>query len=229
MTPSVLVFAVVGLKGGIGKSLVAREIASTLHGARHRVLLVDADAPQETCRRWARAAAEAKRDGPSVVSVDGPSLRRYLDGCATSYDVVVVDTARLETEALAVLMVADLVLLPVIPGKEGLDGLDQTLLVVEKARPLRPELRVGAVLNLMSRTKLASFTRQAVEDRKLPVLGELADRTSRREAMALGLGSMAHAPGSKAADEVEALVRGALEAVGGKGSKRWQRAARKAS
>jgi cellulose biosynthesis protein BcsQ len=226
----VLVFAVMGLKGGIGKSAVAREVASALHQAKHRTLLIDADAPQESCRKWARAAAEAGRDGPPVTSVDGPSLRRYLDGCTRSYDIVVVDTARLETEALAVLMVADLVLLPVIPGKEGLDGLDQTLQVVEKARPLRPELRVGAVLNLMSRTRLAALTRAAVEERQLPVLGDLADRTTRREAMALGLGSMAYRPASKAADEVEALVRAALGAVAGKGSKRWQaRAARKPS
>src|SRR5262249_27230546 len=155
-------------------------------------------------------------------------LRRYLDSCAQSYDVAVVDTARLETEAHAVLMVADLVLLPVIPGKEGLDGLDDTLRAVQKARPYRPELRVGVVLNMMRRTKLGALTRAAVEERKLSVLGDLADLTSRREAMALGFGSLTYAPGSRAADEVKDLVRATLKAVAEKGAKRWQAKAKKA-
>lgn len=215
-----LVLAVANLKGGVGKSTVALNLAATLHHAKHRVLLVDTD-QQGTCRSWAAVASEAERDGPPVVAVDGRSLRRDLDRVSERFEVVVLDTSpRLGAEVRAAMIVADLVLLPVVPGAADVWALRETLAVMEEARGLRPELRAGVVLNRASRTTLTGVTRTALEELEVPVLGALGDRVAFGEAIAQGLGVVTYAPASKAAGEVEELMRAVLKAVD-QGKKRW--------
>ena len=219
-----LVLAVANLKGGVGKSTVALNMATTLHNAKRRTLLVDTDG-QGTCRTWAAVASDAGQDGPPVVAVDGRSLRRDLYRVAAGFDVVILDTSpRLGTEMRAAILMADLVLLPVVPGAADVWALRETVAVLDEARGLRPEIRVGVVLNRASRTTLTGVTRAALVELKVPVLGTLGDRVAFGEATAKGLGVVTYAPESKAAQEVEALVNAVLKAVHGEdeGKKRWR-------
>jgi chromosome partitioning protein len=221
-----LVLAVANLKGGVGKSTVALNLAAHLHHAGHRVLLVDTDG-QGTCSKWAAVASESSQDGPPVVAVDGRSLRRDLDRVAGAFDVAILDTSpRLGAEVRAAMLSADLVLLPVIPGAADVWALRETVAVIEEAQAMRPELRVGVVLNRATRTTLTGVTRTALEDLKVPVLGTLGDRVAFGEATARGLGVVTYAPDSKAATEVDELVGSVLEAAqaGGGKRKRWRRA-----
>jgi chromosome partitioning protein len=214
---------VTNLKGGVGKSTLALNLATTLHRAGHRVLLVDTDG-QGTCRTWAAVASEAGRDGPPVVSVDGRSLRRDLGRVAEGFDVAVIDTApRLGAEVRAAMLAADMVLLPVVPGAADMWALRETVNVFEEAREMRPELRVGVVLNRAARTTLTGVTREALEELKVPVLGALGDRVAFGEATARGQGVREYDAASKAAGEVEELVQAILKAVqGDEGKKRWR-------
>src|SRR5262245_31960424 len=86
-----LVLTVANLKGGVGKSTIALNIAVALHRDSHRVILVDTDR-QGTCRSWASVASEAKHDGPPVVALDGRALRRDLVRIAEGRDVAIIDT-----------------------------------------------------------------------------------------------------------------------------------------
>lgn len=208
-----IVIAVANLKGGAGKSTVALALATTLHGAGHRVLLVDTDS-QGTARAWAAVAADAEHDGPPVVGVEGKSLRRDLERVARGFDVVIVDTApRLGAEVRPALLVADLVVLPVVPGAGDVWALRTTLDVIDEARDARPDLRVGLVLNRATRTALSSITATSLEATGIPLLGSLGDRVAFGEALAAGRGVIEHAPGSKAAEEVTELVRTVLKTM----------------
>src|SRR5208283_4891656 len=110
-----LVIAVASLKGGSGKSTITINLATCLHGKRHKVLIVDADS-QGTCQGWAEIAAAADRDTPPVVGM-GSELRRDLAKVSGGFDVVVIDSPpRLGSEQRAAMLVADLVLMPVTPG-----------------------------------------------------------------------------------------------------------------
>jgi chromosome partitioning protein len=219
-----LVLAVANLKGGVGKSTLALNMATTLHHAKRRTLLVDTDG-QGTCRTWAAVASDAEQDGPPVVAVDGRSLRRDLERVSAGFDVVILDTSpRLGAEVRAAMLVADLVLLPVVPGAADVWALRETVAVLDEARGLRPEIQMGVVLNRASRTTLTGVTRSALEELKVPVLGALGDRVAFGEATAKGLGVVTYAPGSKAAAEIEELVGAVLKAVQGEseGKKRWR-------
>jgi len=210
------VIAVSGLKGGIGKSTVAVNLACALHRASHRTLLVDAD-PQGTSRAWAALAAERGQEGPPVASIDGKTLRRDLARIGQGFAFVIIDTPpRLGTEVRASMMAAQLVLLPVISGGPDVWALEDTVALVQEAQALRPELAAFVLLNRADRTVLAREAASAIAALDVPVLvTRFGSRVAYGEATLAGLGVVDYAPDSEAAFEVRRLVRElALPGVG---------------
>lgn len=210
-----LIISVANLKGGTGKSTIALALATTLHNARHRVLIVDADT-QGTCRQWAARASENGHSGPVVVSMDARALARDLRRVTDDYDVAIIDTpARLGPAARAAMVAADVVVLPVSPGAADIWALQETIEIFEEAQALRSDLRAVVVFNRADRTTLARVAREALNDLGVPLLETgLGSRVAHGEAMLAGRGVVEHAPSSKAAAEAQALtaaVLGALE------------------
>lgn len=217
------VIAVASLKGGVGKSTVALTLATTLHEAGHRVLLVDCD-PQGTCRTWAAHAADNGHEGPAVVALDGRALRRDLPRLAEGADVVLLDSPpRMGAEARAAMVAADLVLLPTVPGAADLWALQETIAVLNEARAIR-DVPAAVVLNRADRTVLARMAVEALAELGVPVLpATLGARVAFGEATLAGLGVVAHAPASPAAEEARELTSAVLAMLGGKGRKGGKR------
>ena len=210
------VITIATLKGGVGKSTIALNLAAALHRSRP-TLLVDAD-PQGTCRAWAARAAETGREGPPTVAVDGRSLRRDLPQITRGFDIAVIDSPpRLGVEARAAMLVADLVLLPTVPGAADLWALRESVDVLEEARQLRPDLRGAILLNRADRTMLTKTAREALDSYGIPVLPtSLGQRVAFGEATLTGLSVLDHAPGSAAAAELTALADQVLSTLGGR-------------
>ena len=213
------VIAVASLKGGVGKSTVALTLATTLHGAGHRVLVVDCD-PQGTCRTWAAHAAEHGHEGPAVVALDGKALRRDLPRLTAGVDVVVIDSPpRMGAEARAAMVAADLVLLPTVPGAADLWALQETIAVLEEARAVR-DVPAAVVLNRADRTLLARMALDALAELGVRVLpASLGARVAFGEAMLAGLGVVDYATASTAAAEARAFTAAVLALLGGKDRK----------
>lgn len=211
------VVSVVALKGGVGKSTIALTIATTLHRAGHRVLVVDADSGQGSCVEWARIGAEAGHDAPPVIALEGARLRRDLPRLASDHELVVVDgPPRLDADSRAALLVADLALVPVMPGAFDVLSLRRTLALLEAATEAKPALGGALVVNRHdARQTLSTATRQAIAGLGVPVLASsLSARVAFGEANAAGLGVVDYAPGSPAALEAEALVREVVGRLG---------------
>lgn len=206
-----LIITIANLKGGVGKSTVTINLASCLHRAGHRVLIVDADS-QGTCQAWAAVAAERKHDGPPVVGLAGPALRRDLPRVGAAFDVVVLDTPpRLGLEAKTAMLAADLVVMPVTPGAADVWALQETVAALEEARSLRPELRARALLNRADRTTLAKLAQGALRDLGVSVLEvTLGARVAFGEATLAGQGVVDYASDSAAAAEVRAMTAAVL-------------------
>ena len=209
-----LVIAVAGLKGGIGKSTIALNLAACLHHDGHQVLVVDTDT-QGTLRKWAGRAEQLGHDAPPVVSLEPKRLARDLPRITRGFQVAIVDTpARLGREARAAMVAADLVLLPVLPGAPDVWALQESIEVFEEAQDLRPELRGVVVLNRADRTNLAALTADALGELSLPVLdAALGQRVAFGEATLAGRGALTQAPRSPAADEARQLTRAVLQAL----------------
>ena len=209
-----LTIATCGLKGGIGKSVITVELATALHAAGHRTLIVDADA-QASCALWAAKAAELGHAGPPVVAIAGKTLRRDLAQVTQGFDVVCIDSPpQLAHEARAAMLVSDLVLLPCGPSAVDLWALAETIKALADARDMRPELRAAVVFNKATKTSMSRAAEKALETMPVAVLdARLGYRVAFPEAWWVGQGVTTHAPSSDAAREVRSLVRAVLAAV----------------
>ena len=203
-----LIVAVANLKGGVGKTALTLHLADALHLAGVRVLVIDLD-PQGNAREWAAVGAAVGVDGPPVIGMEYPALRRDLPRLAEDAEVVLIDCPpSLDKPTKAAMMAADQVVVPVIPGPEPLWALQLTLDKLEEAQIVRPELRVAGVLNRAQATGITQATREALAEASVPMVCEsLGQRVAFPEAIAVGRGACTYAPRSPAAVEIRALAR----------------------
>ena len=209
-----LTLAVVNLKGGVGKSTVALNLAACLH-ASLRVVLVDAD-PQGTCATWAARAVERGREGVPVVAMTAGSLVRDLPKLSASFDVAVIDTPpRLGAAARGAMLAADVVLVPCGPGPSDVWATAETIAALDEARALRPELVAALVLNRADRTAIGRGAARALDGLGVQLLdASIGARCAFAEATIEGMGVTEHAPRSDAAMEVRRVTRAVLALAG---------------
>jgi chromosome partitioning protein len=209
--------ALVGQKGGAGKTTIAVCFAVELERRGRRVLLVDAD-PQASARTWAEVATEAGHPAPACVTMGAGLHRRgQLDRVAAGFDVVIIDCPPRHGEIQrSALMAADLAVLPCGPSPTDAWALASSLELVEDARQLRPDLRAVIVLTrVQAATRIAQTTREALAEASVPVLrAELGYRVAFQEALAAGRGVSEYAAGDPAATELQAVLDEVLHLAG---------------
>ena len=118
------VIAVVGQKGGVGKTTTAMNLAAALARA-NRVIVVDVD-PQQSATRWAERAGD---DLPfDFTANQDPDVIKHLR--EIEYDIVLIDTpgSHENTGVLdAVLESADFVILPVEASTMAIESIADTV------------------------------------------------------------------------------------------------------
>lgn len=154
------ILAVMNEKGGSGKSTVALNLATALHRAGQRVVLVDAD-PQGTARDW-RAASPEGADLPDVIALDRPQMLQSLRTLAA--DVVVVDTpAKAEQMAAAVIRVADVVLIVIQPSGADVWAAAATVKLIRAKQDIGGTVQAAFLVNRASGVSRLSKEIQAGE------------------------------------------------------------------
>src|ERR1700753_2384458 len=105
--------AVVGRKGGSGKTTIATHLAVGLHLRGRRVLLADTD-PQQSSVEVLKGR---RADGPQAVATTGAKLFGLkTDALRDGVDAMIIDTpAVLEEEVAHAVVLADLALLVLRP------------------------------------------------------------------------------------------------------------------
>jgi chromosome partitioning protein len=197
------------LKGGVGKSTIVASIATALHKASKRVLVIDTDT-QGTLVEWGTRAAENEVDSPPVVHVTPKVLLRDLPRLGGTYDFVLIDTpARLNAEARAAMAVADLVLVPFVPRGAELWVLGETLEAIQEAKAFRPNLDALVVVNRVERRAISSLVRRALDERPEEIrVAETAlrDRIAYADALLMGHGVTTYDPKGDAAHDLRRLI-----------------------
>lgn len=186
-----MIIALMGQKGGVGKSTMAVCLAMAAFQRGARVLLVDAD-PQGTLKTWSEVAAENGHAAPTVVAM-GASMHRpgQLDVVAKNYDWTFIDgPPRHGDVQRSALMISDLAILPCGPSASEVWALSSSLELVQSARVLRESLNACVVISRKQpRTSLGKDARSVLEQSGLTVLrSELSYRVAYQEALAAGTG-----------------------------------------
>jgi chromosome partitioning protein len=210
-----MILVVGNVKGGVGKTTLAVNLAIALSCQGREVLLVDGD-EQATAMEFTELRTGNKSDGPgyTVVALQGGALRTQVRQLAPKYTDTVIDVGGRDTGSLrAALTVADIALIPVKPRSFDLWGVDQTAELIREAREVNDVLRALVVLNEADSqgkdNDAAMEALQEVEGLELPPV-MIVRRKAFPNAAALGLSVLEH-DDPKAREELSQLVTCLLE------------------
>jgi chromosome partitioning protein len=210
-----MIVAVLGEKGGTGKTTLATNLAGmrASAGQGHDVLLVDADR-QGSASYWAEKRSNRYPQLPAVQSVQkfGEGLMRTVRDMARRYDDLLIDAGAGDSrEVESALRVADMAIIPVQPA--GLDvwtlGLSDDR--VGEALAVNDALQAYVVLNRASpnpKDNDAAEAREAIEGcGNLRLAKEvICDRVAVKRAAPAGLTVIEYKPfDTKAAHEMQQL------------------------
>jgi len=185
------IIGILQLKGGVGRSTIATNLAGELSRANN-VALLDCDMPQGTSASWAAIRYQVKPNQKlSTDTVSShPELVDKVEALQGKTDFIILDSPpRIATMARALLMLADLTIIPVGVSAAEVWACSDVMELLKEAREIR---EVEAYL-LWSRYR--SYTRLAQElhtdaekELGLPAMKTtLGYRTAYAEALGRGL------------------------------------------
>jgi chromosome partitioning protein len=145
-----MILIVGGIKGGVGKSTLASNLAVLAARDGRDVLLVDGDS-QETTMTWAAARGgreNVSTDRVTTVALVGKGVRDELRRLKPKYDSIIIDAgARDTTTQRSALTIADTVLLPFAPRGPDLWTIDAAVELIGEIRAVNESLRALAMVN----------------------------------------------------------------------------------
>ena len=196
------VIALVGNKGGAGKTTLTVNLAVGLARDR-RVVILDAD-PQGSSAQWRLISNDATL--PAVVSATD-ELPEQVGELARQCDYVVVDCppSVQAPQTLATLQICDLALIPVQPSPLDLWASIHIERAITEARSGNPALKALLIINqLEPRTTLSQLMRDALGEIDVAVADTAIRRRAVYRASALE-GRSVYAMGRRGAEAVAEL------------------------
>jgi chromosome partitioning protein len=220
-----LIIAVVNPKGGVGKTMIATNVAAAGHREGRDTHMLDLDPQASACLWFAARSDESSLAGLNVTAVATALSRPKLLGLTAGHDLVVLDTPAQRGEVVeAAAVAADLVLIPFRPGPTDVWAARRTLELLNRADQIRahlgdPPVRRRIILNdALARTRVVDYARDALDalEGKAEILHViLHSRVAFAEAMGIGESVLTFAPSSPAADEIQALWAALMTPVTG--------------
>lgn len=201
------VIALVGNKGGAGKTTLAVNLAAMLahHGS---TVVLDAD-PQGSALQWQSIAGPDA--GPRVIDATaGMSAAFAQTADGTRHTVIDCPPSLQAPQTHAALALSDLALIPVQPSPLDLWATVHMEGAVERARRTNPRLRALLVINqLEPRTRLSRLIRDALAELELPAAETAICRRAVYRASVLEGKSVLDMGrrGAAAAAEIDSLIR----------------------
>jgi chromosome partitioning protein len=143
-----MILTVGNIKGGVGKTTLALNVAIARANIGKDVLLVDGD-EQHTALTFTELRTEQLgRPGYTAVSLQGTALRTQVRQLTPKYDEIIIDAGGRDTGSLrAALTITETLLIPVQPRSFDIWSVDQMTYLVQEAREINGTLRAVVLLN----------------------------------------------------------------------------------
>ena len=205
-----MIIAVTNLKGGVGKSTVAQNLAVCFAHAGKKVCILDTDLKQRTSMRWAGERPEHLP--PVIVSgVEEKQLTQQAEALKKIYDVIIIDgrpdLAILATKTIAI---SDVVVVPITAKSADIWSLQNFMEWYERVSEevltiTGKQIKAYLMLNMYKGNRtISKDIEQYLSELSIELLdNRLADRASYIEAMTLGMGVYEYPKDMKAKEEMK--------------------------
>jgi chromosome partitioning protein len=205
--------AVTNLKGGVGKTTIAINLAVALSQRQKSVCIIDTDKNQNSAVEWSMCRSE---DKPTiqVFSIEAEQIKvKTLNDLEQKFDVLILDgTPQLSELASRTIVVSDVVLIPISASLFDFRAFEKFLALLEETDSNRVALGLKSiksyiVLNKINeRANISSEIVRGLEKYDVPILkSRLGNRTAYAETALDGIG-VTEGKDKKASDEFNKLV-----------------------
>ena len=139
--------AITSLKGGVGKTTIATNLAVSFAQKGKSVCIIDTDSEQESSIIWSEQRPDTLA-GVTVLRVGEKNLIREVNQHAKNYDVVILDgSPQLSELANATMLASDIVIVPISPSAFDFWSLDKFLGRFRQAQQMKEDLELYILLN----------------------------------------------------------------------------------
>ncbi len=202
------IIAVANQKGGSGKTTVSMQLAGAIARRGNKVLVVDAD-PQGTATRWAASAEDEHPFPASVIGLSAASAKvhREVKKFIDDYNYIIIDCPPAADSPVpqSALLIADLVLVPIIPSPLDMWAAVGIRQVIANVSDLNEGLKARLVLNqCQPNTTLAQETLEVLPEFGIELAkAQLRHRQVYRQSAVFG--QTVHNFGGKASAAIEEM------------------------
>ncbi len=214
------IIGVIQVKGGVGRSTIATNLAAILSAAGPTTL-IDCDLPQGTSASWfaTRDSAAPGRDLDLALARDHVELVEKAGELNGSRSYIIIDAPpRIAAITRATIILSRLSLIPLGASAAEIWSTSDLLLTLDDARRYKPDVDARIVWNRFrahtrEARELSEAVRRELNLRELDA--RLGFRVAYSEALARGL-SVTEWPDDTAREEMTALADEVMEILGGK-------------
>lgn len=188
-----MIIAVTNLKGGVGKSTIARNLAAYFIKQGVKTCIIDTDLEQRTTCDW-----QERRDSEMRIPVFPMTTVQALPKDVEThqrdgYQIIIIDgVPQMDQVATRTMLIADILLIPITPSIDDLKSFERFLTRLEEVKIHRENIPTFLVLNKFSgrvnedkevRSALKLFSESGIK----PLKSTLGDRVAHRRASKYGL------------------------------------------
>jgi chromosome partitioning protein len=189
-----MIISVTSLKGGVGKSTIAQNLAVCFAHNGYKVCLADADTNQSSLR-WSSLRNEELPYVPAF-GVPEKTLGANVKQLAKDYEIVIIDgTPSLDRVSSKIILLADLLLIPILPSGLDVWATEMFLQRYQDAQ-VEKETEIPAYLLLNQYQDNISFNKEvkeALSETGIALLAtSLRSRIAYREVIVQGKGVIEH-------------------------------------